>query len=155
MGILNKIIEDIKEEKIKKKKVIILGGTGTGMVRRYIKPVVDIKIREVDCSLLFHAFLNENKIGEMKCVIHSEENYIFVGDIEINRKYRGLGIGTMMMNRLFEYAQSLNIGKITGNLSTVDDEEQLLHFYGKFNFKITMLDNVKRDNTFAVIEKYL
>jgi GNAT superfamily N-acetyltransferase len=69
---------------------------------------------------------------------------MLIGDIEpfIKEKYYNKGYGSLMMQKLLEFASLKGLDTIHGNLSLVDKdhEERLQHFYEKHGFDIIVFE---------------
>lgn len=95
------------------------------------------------CSLQVVA--NKGKIpkARMLCTIESDDT-ILIGDIRHCYKDRDFckGYGTLMMQKLISYAKENGYKTIYGHLSTVDldHKDRLYHFYEKFGFEITEIE---------------
>lgn len=95
------------------------------------------------CSLQVVA--NKGKIpkARMLCTIESDDT-ILIGDIRHCYKDRDFckGYGTLMMQKLISFAKENRYKTIYGHLSTVDldHKDRLYHFYEKFGFEITEIE---------------
>ena len=83
-------------------------------------------------------------MGQMTCEIHKESKSIKICDILSEKE--NSGYGSLMMQKLIEFANQNDFMYIDGWLSRYDydHKERLLHFYQKFGFNITPCDeNIK------------
>lgn len=75
--------------------------------------------------------------------IHNRESKLHIDDIQggYNKGY-----GTAAMQELFEIAKRKSLTKLTGNLEfgdLNDHKDRLIHFYKKFGFSVTLIDEDK------------
>ena len=93
----------------------------------------------------------------MDCVM-KEDASILIGDIWHNqtRPRYNRGYGSMMMEKLLEFALENEYSLIYGNLAECDlgHKDRLLHFYRKFGFIITEYPELQ-GNYFGKIELHL
>lgn len=96
-------------------------------------------------GILYMAFLEEKAVGYISCAvgrdIENAENYVQIGDIYVEEKLRGQGIGTMLLKRAEEYTKSggyttIVIGVLAHNRKTYD-------FYKRYGFKDYSIELVK------------
>lgn len=92
------------------------------------------------------------KIGELKYVLfeNSDPAYMKLCDINFYRKYRNIGLGSIVIN-LFELrAKSYGAHYVTGDLSSVDsetpaDEKSRNTFYLKRGYQIINPDKIYKE----------
>lgn len=101
------------------------------------------KIPDRVITLTTETLLNYNPIAE-KTVVES------IHIIDFIATSKNCGFGTCIMNCFLKYIKSLNIKKITGKLSFVDEIDEnnkslRNHFYKKFNFKFLSDDRIELD----------
>lgn len=108
-------------------------------------------------SLKVRLSVNNLRQAWMECVIDSDTS-ILIGDILHNRErpLYNRGYGSMMMEKLLEYAHENGYSFIHGNLAVCDlgHKERLHHFYQKFGFVITEYPEWQ-DNYYGKIELLL
>jgi hypothetical protein len=82
--------------------------------------------------------INAHPACWMKIKKYPESNKMEVQDI--TGGYKNIGLGSIAMNALIQYANNNNIKKIFGEISLVDWDHigRLKHFYSKFDFEITL-----------------
>ena len=101
--------------------------------------------------------VNGRPTARMQCYIDSDSS-ILIGDIRHDREKRDYnkGYGSMLMQKLIDYARKNNYGYIHGNLSVVDfdHKDRLHHFYQKFGFTVTEF-SIPRDCCYGKIELYV
>lgn len=108
------------------------------------KKNIDTIIYEDFPTLKIESYKNKKFMGCMICEIHKESKSIKICDIHSEKKNKGYG--SLMMQKLIEFAKQKDFIYIDGWLSRVDydHKERLLHFYQKFEFEITPCDeNIK------------
>jgi len=98
--------------------------------------------------------VNDRPTARMQCYVDSDRS-ILIGDIRHDREKRDYnkGYGSMMMQKLIDYARENNYRYIHGNLSVVDfdHKSRLHHFYQKFGFTVTEF-SIPRDCYYGKIE---
>jgi GNAT superfamily N-acetyltransferase len=106
-----------------------------------LQKTVYVSIKVYEYLILVILFINGVQISMIKCVLQ-KYNSLLIGDIEpfIKDKYYNKGYGSLMMQKLLEYASVNGINTIHGNLSLADkDHEDRLHnFYEKLGFEIVV-----------------
>ena len=84
--------------------------------------------------------VNGGYAAKIQCLIESDTT-ILIGDIQHDEEWPkyNKGYGTMMMEKLLEFARENHFSYIHGNLSIVDEDhkDRLHYFYSKFGFTIT------------------
>lgn len=108
------------------------------------KKNIDTILYEDFSTLRIEAYKNDKFMGQMICEIHKESKSIKICDIRSEKKNKGYG--SLMMQKLIEFANQNDFIYIDGWLSRVhfDHKERLLHFYQKFGFEITLCnENIK------------
>lgn len=110
------------------------------MKHMFFKRKVDIEVRSYKESINIRAYYKNREVGRILCCINDENRQIKIGDITCKKNNRGYG--TLMMEKLIEFAKANKFEVITGWLSYVDKghEKRLYHFYQKFGFEITPND---------------
>ncbi len=100
------------------------------------KKAVKTKISINMPVLKVYAVCNKKVLGKICCTVHEGLRTIEIGDIECQKNNRGYG--SIMMEKLIEYARENEFLCIHGWLSEVDydHKERLYHFYQKFGFEI-------------------
>ena len=126
------------------------------------KQRVDVRVENNDTVIILRAFVRNQWVMQMICVPYEEK--ILISDIQPRdwdmhsqrNKYINKGYSSMLMSALIQYAKSLGITHLYGNLSCNDlgHKDRLHHFYQKFGFNIIEYD-CPQDNYYGKIEKYL
>ncbi len=118
---------------------------------------IDVSVEDNMFSVHIVLRINGVIASRITCV-SSEGNSLLIGDISPykKRKYYNKGYGSMMLNKLFEYAKNNGIATICGNLSIVDldHKNRLHHFYEKHGFEI-ILHEEPHDMYYGQIQKML
>ena len=96
-------------------------------------------------------------MARMQCVPEPNSS-ILIGDIIHSHEALAYnkGYGSMMMDKLLEYARENSYSHIYGNLAIwdLDHKERLHHFYRKFGFEITEYVEYQ-DNCYGRINLWL
>ena len=77
------------------------------------------------------------------CYIFSYSNTLCIADICVgkrkSKRHINKGYGTLLMQKLIQYAKENNYNAITGTLvdKDADHRERQIHFYKKFGFEIS------------------
>lgn len=102
----------------------------------FFKKKMDVIIYDEFSSLTIIATCNDKFAGRIDCRIWEDEKRISIGDIQCKKNNKGYG--SLMMEKLIEYAKQHGFTSIDGWLSKVDfnHAERLYHFYHKFDFEI-------------------
>lgn len=106
----------------------------------FLKRNIEIKMHSDNSFINVYALYKCREVGRIACGIDERAKLVMVGDITCKRKNRGYG--SLMMEKLIEFAKANNFREIKGWLSCVDrgHEKRLYHFYQKFGFKIVPHD---------------
>lgn len=116
------------------------------------KNEVNVIIKDSENILKILLYKNNKKISAINCVIQGDK--VLIGDIEpySNNRLINKGYGTIMMEKLIQFAQDKGYTVLYGYLSIHDSDHQdrLIHFYKKFGFSIILYDEVE-DNYFGEI----
>lgn len=75
-----------------------------------------------------------NKFGSLNVACNKYDAYIY--GFRISSKYRSLGYGSLMLSYLEEYVKNKGYKYITGDVSCVDDIDEVHKFYKKNGFQI-------------------
>ncbi|WP_303836718.1 GNAT family N-acetyltransferase [Ruminococcus flavefaciens] len=110
------------------------------------KPIkFGVVIEQEDYYLSVKAINNGKRLAFITCVIE-DDNRIMIGDIQHDGSNNyNMGLGSVMMEKLIEYANNNSYIELYGNLSIVDlnHKNRLHHFYNKFDFEIIEYPEVK------------
>ncbi|WP_252225389.1 MULTISPECIES: hypothetical protein [unclassified Clostridium] len=81
----------------------------------------------------------------IECIFHKNENYIEIADFHSIQK--GIKNGYILMKNLIDYAKSINIDYVIGDLSPVDAEDfdYLEKYYKKFGFEVSFKSKNKKE----------
>ena len=115
--------------------------------RIFSKKNIDTIIYEDFPTFKIESYKSKKFMGQIICEINKESKRIKICDIHSEKKNKGYG--TLMMQKLIEFANQRDFMYIDGWLSCVDydHKERLLHFYQKLGFKITPCnENIKFAN---------
>lgn len=118
---------------------------------------IEVKVSPSDTGALFvRLYVNDRLTARMNCVTVTDKE-ILIGDILHSNEGADYnkGYGSLMMEKLLEYAVQKGITYIYGNLSEVDlgHKDRLHHFYQKFGFIITEYPE-PQGNYYGKIEKH-
>lgn len=106
---------------------------------------IEVSLEDHSSSVHIVLRINNIRISSITCA-PSEGNSLLIGDIAPYKKRRDYnkGYGSIMINKLFEYAINNHITTICGNLSTVDldHKDRLHHFYKKHGFEIMLYEEL-------------
>lgn len=98
---------------------------------RYLESLGDYKVIKVE-------YINSKKISKPVGAIvfrqdfdYKLQKYIYISSIRISNEFRNLGIGSILLKKVEEYAISIGITKL--KLIPVGDYIKLNHFYQKKN----------------------
>ncbi|CAH1451951.1 uncharacterized protein LOC111883135 [Lactuca sativa] len=84
------------------------------------------------------AYYNDICVGSIACRLEKKESgavRVYIMTLGVLAPYRGLGIGTKLLNHVLELSQKQNIGEIYLHVQT--NNEDAISFYKKFGFEIT------------------
>ena len=133
------------------KEILMLRGIFTNKDKQ---PNADVVFEQEDYYLFVKVLVSGKRIASMNCVIEDDRR-ILIGDIHHkDSKDYDKGFGSVMMNKLIEYAKENGYVEIYGNLSVTDSDhkERLHHFYAKFGFDIIEYSEV-RDMFYGAVRR--
>nr|XP_043608859.1 N-alpha-acetyltransferase 50 [Erigeron canadensis] len=84
------------------------------------------------------AYYNDICVGSIACRIERKEGgavRAYIMTLGVLAPYRGLGIGTKLLNHVIDLSSKQNIGEIYLHVQT--NNEDAISFYKKFGFEIT------------------
>lgn len=116
----------------------------------------EVRVDKSDILLMIKCYVKEKLVSKIQCVVESSDS-ILIGDICHSKTQNyNKGYGSVMMEKLIDYATSNGYRTIHGNLSIVDADhkERLHHFFEKFGFIITEFPELK-DTYYGEIKKVL
>ena len=87
-----------------------------------------------DNNLIYVACDKTQVIGFISINVFKDLDYIYIDDYSVSSKYRGLGIGSKLMELVFKYADDNNISTIKGHVESANHES--MEFYKKRGFVI-------------------
>lgn len=90
---------------------------------------------------------NDNVIATSAIQVNNEKNEAKLVRVYLNKKYRGTGIATEMLNMTIDFVKSIRIDSIV--LGTYKKLERAVRFYEKNGFK-----EISKDNTGDEFAKY-
>ena len=121
------------------------------------KITVTLRSEPDRCLIIIRLCVNDRREAKITCLKESEAD-ILIGDIvhDDERPRYNKGYGTMMMEKLLEFARENHFSYIHGNLSIVDADhkDRLHHFYSKFGFTIAEYPELQ-GNYYGKIELHL
>ncbi|KAL3819065.1 hypothetical protein ACJIZ3_004970 [Penstemon smallii] len=84
------------------------------------------------------AYYSDICVGSIACRLEKKESgavCVYIMTLGVLAPYRGLGIGTKLLNHVFEHCMKQNIGEVYLHVQT--NNEDAIDFYKKFGFEIT------------------
>ncbi|KAL6615562.1 hypothetical protein ACP70R_037832 [Stipagrostis hirtigluma subsp. patula] len=84
------------------------------------------------------AYYNDICVGAIACRLEKKEGgavRVYIMTLGVLAPYRGLGIGTKLLNHVFDLSAKQNISEIYLHVQTNNDDA--IAFYKKFGFEIT------------------
>ncbi|KAL6980166.1 N-terminal methionine N(alpha)-acetyltransferase NatE [Sarracenia purpurea var. burkii] len=84
------------------------------------------------------AYYSDICVGAIACRLEKKEGgavRVYIMTLGVLAPYRGLGIGTMLLNHALDLCSKQNIGEIYLHVQT--NNEDAINFYKKFGFEIT------------------
>lgn len=84
------------------------------------------------------AYYSDICVGAIACRLEKKEGgsvRVYIMTLGVLAPYRGLGIGTMLLNHVLDLCSKKNIGEIYLHVQT--NNEDAINFYKKFGFEIT------------------
>ncbi|KAM0024477.1 putative transferase transcription regulator GNAT family [Helianthus debilis subsp. tardiflorus] len=86
----------------------------------------------------FSAYYSDICVGSIACRLEKKEDgaiRVYIMTLGVLAPYRGLGIGTKLLNHVIDLSSKENIGEIYLHVKT--NNEDAINFYKKFGFEIT------------------
>ena len=82
---------------------------------------------------------SSTSIARARLVIDPKKSELFIGDYESDIENKGYG--SILLRNVIELARTINVSRITGNLSAVDSNhfDKLEYLYSKYGFKVNIL----------------
>ncbi|KAF5819285.1 putative transferase transcription regulator GNAT family [Helianthus annuus] len=87
---------------------------------------------------LGYAYYSDICVGSIACRLEKKEDgaiRVYIMTLGVLAPYRGLGIGTKLLNHVIDLSSKENIGEIYLHVQT--NNEDAINFYKKFGFEIT------------------
>ncbi|MFS7889834.1 putative transferase transcription regulator GNAT family [Helianthus anomalus] len=84
------------------------------------------------------AYYSDICVGSIACRLEKKEDgaiRVYIMTLGVLAPYRGLGIGTKLLNHVIDLSSKENIGEIYLHVQT--NNEDAINFYKKFGFEIT------------------
>ncbi|MDD4494775.1 MAG: hypothetical protein PHV32_10620 [Eubacteriales bacterium] len=101
--------------------------------------IIKVWVNTCDKEIFIKLSINGIQISRIQSVLYPEGT-LLIGDILpfIKKRHYCKGYGSLMMNKLLEYAATIGVHTIRGKLSSVDSghKERLHAFYKKHGFDI-------------------
>ncbi len=81
---------------------------------------------------------SSTSIARARLVIDPKKSELFIGDFESDIENKGYG--SILLRNVIELARTINVSRITGNLSAVDSDhfDKLKYLYSKHGFKVNI-----------------
>lgn len=105
-------------------------------LKELIQEVIDSNFQKIIDEFVRVTTLKYPQIDKFEMYYDTSGRFLFLSDLYIKKQYRGTGIGSMVMNRVMEFADKYNLPIVLIPMPENDDDEQLIKFYSKFGFKI-------------------
>ncbi|KAI7994299.1 N-alpha-acetyltransferase 50 [Camellia lanceoleosa] len=86
------------------------------------------------------AYYSDICVGAIACRLEKKESgavRVYIMTLGVLAPYRGLGIGTKLLNHVLDLCSKQNIGEIEIYLHVQTNNEDAISFYKKFGFEIT------------------
>lgn len=137
------IIEKNRKDKINEKIINIAkkdqDRKAAGVFKTKFNDIVGVVILHTDCLIRIELYQSKGKASTLTSVLNKDT--INIGDIQMVRNCRGFG--SIAMKMLIDYAKEINVNRITGELSLVDEDhfDRLEYFYKKHGFKVMFNKN--------------
>ncbi|XP_057248405.1 uncharacterized protein LOC104887712 isoform X2 [Beta vulgaris subsp. vulgaris] len=84
------------------------------------------------------AYYNDICVGAIACRLEKRDDgavRVYIMTLGVLAPYRGLGVGTKLLNHVLELSAKQNISEIYLHVQT--NNEEAMNFYKKFGFEIT------------------
>lgn len=83
------------------------------------------------------AYYSDICVGAIACRLEKKDGAVrvYIMTLGVLAPYRGLGIGTMLLNHVLDLCSTQNISEIYLHVQT--NNEEAINFYKKFGFEIT------------------
>ncbi|KAJ6406288.1 hypothetical protein OIU84_009918 [Salix udensis] len=88
--------------------------------------------------LFFSAYYSDICVGSIACRLEKKDGgglRVYIMTLGVLAPYRGLGIGTKLLNHVIDLSSKQNISEIYLHVQT--NNEDAINFYKKFGFEIT------------------
>ncbi|MYL64285.1 GNAT family N-acetyltransferase [Bacillus hwajinpoensis] len=92
-------------------------------------------------KILLLAYMNKNCIGQIR-IIKEWNRFCYIENIAIKKKYRGSGVGKLLLNKAEEWAKQRNL--IGMSLEAQDDNLGACRFYVKQGYILGGVDTLKQ-----------
>ncbi|KAJ0032057.1 hypothetical protein Pint_12710 [Pistacia integerrima] len=86
----------------------------------------------------FQAYYSDICVGSIACRLEKKESgniCVYIMTLGVLAPYRGLGIGTKLLNHVLDLCSKQNISEVYLHVQT--NNEEAINFYKKFGFEIT------------------
>lgn len=94
-----------------------------------------------DSKVIYVATDDEKVVGFISIINYENDGYIYIDDYCVNDNYRGLGIGTKLMDLAFQYARSKKIDEVRTHVVTTNYES--IQFYKNYGFNRVEEDGIR------------
>ncbi|KAJ0786936.1 putative transferase transcription regulator GNAT family [Helianthus annuus] len=104
----------------------------------YDDVLVCIERMPTRCLMKCRTYYSDICVGSIACRLEKKEDgaiRVYIMTLGVLAPYRGLGIGTKLLNHVIDLSSKENIGEIYLHVQT--NNEDAINFYKKFGFEIT------------------
>lgn len=92
------------------------------------------KFFDNDDFFIYVACDDDKVIGFLSICVFKDLDYIYLDDYSVSDKYRGLGIGSKLMEMAFKYVEDNNISTVQTHVESANHESR--EFYKKRGFSL-------------------
>ena len=137
-----KAVEDDKES-INNLFIEMVKTVNKRMIKDGIEPYKELengyngeidKFFDNDDFFIYVACDDDKVIGFLSICVFKDLDYIYLDDYSVSDKYRGLGIGSKLMEMAFKYVEDNNISTIQTHVESANHESR--EFYKKRGFSL-------------------
>ena len=92
------------------------------------------KFFDNDDFFIYVACDDDKVVGFLSICVFKDLDYIYLDDYSVSDKYRGLGIGSKLMEMAFKYVEDNNISTVQTHVESANHESR--EFYKKRGFSL-------------------